>query len=273
MGDFNIDLKAHTNNKWLNLINLFDLTQLVTEPTRVTETTDTLIDHVYTTHPENIVRCFTSTLSLSDHFPICFTRKVNSKLLKDKHTKSTYRSYKHFDENKFISIISIANDLDAFAADKSCIDEDLNIWYSFLLKHLNNHAPIKSKRVKSKRLPDWFTPDIIQMQYLRDKTKRLKQWSDHRKYRNKTKQLIRQAKRKYFSKSITNSKDTKSLWKHLRDVNNGGKTASSNLPEKLIIGNETITESEAVASKLNKYFASVAELLNEKNIIRKFIRL
>ena len=53
MGDINIDLKAHTNNKWLNLINLFDLTQLVTEPTRVTETTDTLIDHVYTTHPEN----------------------------------------------------------------------------------------------------------------------------------------------------------------------------------------------------------------------------
>ena len=101
------------------------------------------------------------------------------------------------------------------------------------------------------------------MQSLRDKTKRLKQWSDHRKYRNKTKQLIRQAKRKYFSNSITNSKDTKSLWKHLRDVNNGGKTASSNLPEKLIIGNETITESEAVASKLNKYFASVAELLNE----------
>ena len=101
------------------------------------------------------------------------------------------------------------------------------------------------------------------MQSLRDKTKRLKQWSDHRKYRNKTKQLIRQAKRKYFSNSLTNSKDTKSLWKHLRDVNNGGKTASSNLPETLIIGNETITESEAVASKLNKYFASVAELLNE----------
>ena len=143
------------------------------------------------------------------------------------------------------------------------VNEDLNIWYSFLLKHLNNHAPIKSKRVKSKRMPEWFTPDIIQMQSLPDKTKRLKQWSDHRKYRNKTKQLIRQAKRKYFSNSITNSKDTKSFWKHLRDVNNGGKTASSNLPEKLIIGNETITESEAVASKLNKYFASVAELLNE----------
>ena len=122
---------------------------------------------------------------------------TKSKLKASKrHTTTTYRSYKYFDENKFIS--DIANGLDAFAADKSSIDEDLNIWYSFLFKHLNNHAPIKSKRVKSKRMPDWFTPDIIQMQSLRDKTKRLKQWSDHRKYRNKTKQLIRQAKRKYF---------------------------------------------------------------------------
>ena len=88
--------------------------------------------------------------------------------------------------------------------------------------------------------------------------------SNHHFLSNKTKQLIRQAKCKYFSNSITNSKDTKSLWNHLGDVNNGGKTASSNSPEKLIIGNETITESEAVVSKLNKYFASVAKLLNEK---------
>ena len=81
--------------------------RFITEPTRVTETTDTLIDHVYTTHPENIVRCFTSSLSLSDHFPICFTRKVNSKLLKDKHTTTSYRSYKHFDEMKLAKVLPI----------------------------------------------------------------------------------------------------------------------------------------------------------------------
>ena len=47
-------------------------------------------------------------------------------------------------------------------------------YLSLDILHMNNHAPIKSKRVKSQRMPDWFTPDIIQMQFLRDKTKTIK---------------------------------------------------------------------------------------------------
>ena len=41
MGDFNIDLIPCTNNKWSNLLQLFDLSQLVREPTRVTESSAT----------------------------------------------------------------------------------------------------------------------------------------------------------------------------------------------------------------------------------------
>ena len=33
MGDFNIDFNSCTNNKWLNFLQLFDLSQLVSEPT------------------------------------------------------------------------------------------------------------------------------------------------------------------------------------------------------------------------------------------------
>ena len=51
MGDFNIDLKVCTNTKWLSLINLFDLTQLVTELNRITHTSATLINHVYASIP------------------------------------------------------------------------------------------------------------------------------------------------------------------------------------------------------------------------------
>lgn len=87
-------------------------------------------------------------------------------------------------------------------------------------------------------MPDWFTPDITHMQNIRDKSKRLKQWKDYKRYRNKTKQLIRQAKREYFSNCKGYSKDSKDIWKHLRNVNNGINAASSNLREELIIENE-----------------------------------
>ena len=47
MGDINIDLHICSNNKWLHLIQLFDLTQLVTDFTRITSSTATIIYRSY----------------------------------------------------------------------------------------------------------------------------------------------------------------------------------------------------------------------------------
>ena len=261
MGDFNIDLNTSTNNKWIHLIQLFDLSQLVTEPTRVTETTATIIDHIYVSNPENISNCFVSRLSISDHFPICFSRKVNHKLAKNKHTMNSYRSYKHFDETKFLADLSL--DLDNFEISyTNTVEDDLAAWSTTMTKHLNKHAPIKTKRVKTKRLPDWFTPEIRINQNLRDNCKHNKQWADYRKYRNKTRHLIRTAKRKYFSESISKSKDSKYIWAHLRALNGDAKSSGKNLPDEIIINDQRITNSEDIAHKLNIYFTSVADILN-----------
>ena len=63
--------------------------------------------------------------------------------------------------------------------------------HGFLSFYLDKHAPLKNKRVKDKRLPDWFTPEITEMKRKRDTSKRLKQWDEYRKFGNKTRQLIR----------------------------------------------------------------------------------
>ena len=103
MGDFNIDCTSCINKKWQNLVQLFDLSQLVSEPTHITETTSTLIDHIYTTHQENITECFVAHYAISDHFPVCITRKVNKKISKKDHTTTTFRCFKHFDESAFLN--------------------------------------------------------------------------------------------------------------------------------------------------------------------------
>ena len=261
MGDFNIDYISCTNRKWLNLVQLFDLSQLVSEPTRVTQTSATIIDHVYTTNVENITECFISDFSISDHLPICVTRKINSRVSKSSHITTNYRCFKHFDETMFLN--DLENDLITFTANQSTVDEDFAVWHNIIMKHLNNHAPTKNKRVKCKRLPDWFSPEITHMQKRRDNAKKLKQWTDYKMYRNKTIQLIRQAKRKYFSDSVKNSKDSKTIWNHLRAVNNKKKTTLNNLPRELIMNGETITDSEDIAAKLNAYFSSIADILND----------
>ena len=264
MGDFNIDLHTCTNTKWLNMIQLFDLYQLITESTRITPTTSTLIDHVYTTAQANITESFVSDLSISDHLPVCVTRRVSSKISKKKeHISASYRSFKHFDEDLFLQ--ELTTDLETFHPHHLNVDDDFVLWFSLILKHLNIHAPIKTKRVKTKRLPYWFTPEIAEIQKRRDTSKRLKRWDDYPKFRNKTRQLIKQAKRKYFSESVNNCKDTKAIWKHLRAVTTGSKSSPSNLPSEIIINNERITGSENIASTLNKYFASVAEQFQDNN--------
>ena len=75
MGDFNVDFGINLNKQWHNLIELFNLTQFVSKPTPVTESSSTIIDHIYSTNPENIMESFVPSLSICDHFPICFTKK------------------------------------------------------------------------------------------------------------------------------------------------------------------------------------------------------
>lgn len=151
MGDFNLDISTNTNKKWLNLTELFDLSQLVSQPTRVTETTSTTIDHVYTSHPENISEVFVSNYSISDHFPVCFSRKVNIKISKSDHITTSYRSFKTFNEDAFINDLS--GDFSNFTINpQSDINDDLIVWYSIFLNHIDHHAPCKTKRVKSKKI-------------------------------------------------------------------------------------------------------------------------
>ena len=83
MGDINTDFQSCSNNKWLQLIQLFDFTQLVTDFTRITTSTATIIDHIYTSNPENVIQCFVSSCPFDvRHFLEQDTHCVNFRLEK-----------------------------------------------------------------------------------------------------------------------------------------------------------------------------------------------
>ena len=62
---------------------------------------------------------------------------------------------------------------------------------------LRQARPHKTQTGKIFFLPVWYVPEIGEARKLRDKFKRLNEWPEYKKYRNKTKNLIRKAKRKY----------------------------------------------------------------------------
>ena len=108
MGDINRDLlKNQINSVWSEYMECFGLIQLVSGATRVTNDSQTLIDHIYSNCPENVNSLDIPKIGLSDHFPVFFTRKMHVQPPKRKHYTISYRSFKTFDESKFVDDLKL----------------------------------------------------------------------------------------------------------------------------------------------------------------------
>ncbi len=80
MGDFNInweDKSTRTNLK--QITDSFDLKQLISGPTRITNSTKSQIDLIFTNRPERILKSCNMLTGLSDHNMILVTRKLTKK--------------------------------------------------------------------------------------------------------------------------------------------------------------------------------------------------
>ena len=124
LGDFNINLlhngknifgkKGHTSKlkslpsltkEYLDFGYSYSLEQLISVPTRITESTTTLIDHVLTNSPHKIIQSGVIEMSLSDHELIFCTRKTN-KLKSNKHNELNIRTTKSHTAENFIELLN-----------------------------------------------------------------------------------------------------------------------------------------------------------------------
>ena len=85
--------------------DLFTFKQRIQEPTRVSLTTSSLIDHIATKCPTYIVESGVLQVCLSDHYLVYCFRKLNAAHRKD-HKVIKTRSMKKFDETAFLTDVS-----------------------------------------------------------------------------------------------------------------------------------------------------------------------
>ena len=91
LGDTNCDFTKTDSDQQIdnnarhmaNVYGMFNLVQLVEEPTRVTLETATIIDHIATTSTRNIIEVGVHVISLSDHYVVYCIRKFNGAIKKD----------------------------------------------------------------------------------------------------------------------------------------------------------------------------------------------
>ena len=82
---------------------MYHLHQIITRPTRVTANSESLIDHIYVSDVNNVIKHCVPASACSHHYPVCLTwSRKGAKIPTAGHKVTTYRSFANFDENNFI---------------------------------------------------------------------------------------------------------------------------------------------------------------------------
>jgi hypothetical protein len=211
----------HPTNKLRSLFEIYQLTQLIDEATRITETSSTLIDHFVTNEPEKFSKCGVIYSGISDHSLIYAIRKININH-KFKENIIEIRNTKNINENKLDLKIQSWENVYFFADNSSSMWQ---IWKELFLQVLDKHAPLQSKKIKSKIQP-WITNHIKQMIITRDKLKRRaivtqleSDWENYKRARNETNTQLRLAKKEYYTNKIYfESQNPKAAWKTINSL-------------------------------------------------------
>ena len=273
LGDFNKDLSdADANREWLILTESLGLTQLVTEPTRVTAVSSTLIDHIYTNEDEHVSSTHVAHIQISDHYAIFCNRRISPVFKKDSHKSISYRSFKHFNDDMFLYDLMCVNWTDIESIND--IDSMINTWYSMFTEVVDKHAPVKTQRVKRNIQPDWLTSEILDSMRERDKCKKSGNLELYKTLRNKISSLIKESKEAtYKSKIDAGKNDPKSIWKIFKEFGASSKKNNNDKILGLNIDNEIVTDESVLAETFNDYFVNIASELKEPMTKPDFAKL
>ncbi len=269
IGDVNCDLLTDNpscyTKKMKEITDSFNMTQLIKEATRVTENSESLIDHIYTTCPGKITKSGVLHTGISDHsYVYAIMGKVRNTSVNE-HKYSTNRNFKHFDDVLFKSDMCKVNWCTITTHNN--INDAVNDFESKFAEVANRHAPLRKKRVRHTISP-WLTDDIVKAMRERDnvkkraiKAKSSQLWDEYRSLRNSVNIMIKRSKKNFINDEIQ-SKDPKKIWKGLRHIV-PGKTKDANVKSIMTETGEK-TSSYDVANVMNDYFANVGPNLAKK---------
>ena len=227
----------------------------------------TLIDHFITNEPDKISKFGVIHTGISDHSLIYGIRKTNI-CHKDNGNILEIRNMKKFNEEKFLCDLGMQSwDYVYFFADNP--NTMWEIWKDLFLQILDKHAPLQSKKIKSKSSP-WITSHLKHLIITRDNLKRKAvitkldtDWEKYKKARNETNTKLRQAKRDYFSIKISAEKQNpKAAWKTINTLL--GRHYQPSKVNELNINDMKFTKPKDIAEGFNTFFSNIGPNLAEE---------
>lgn len=237
-GDFNIDLLSDTaaSRHLNNLLESFGLTQYVTQPTRISKTSATLLDLVICTDSINVCDCDVLHDEIkSDHSLVKTNILIDSKT--EIVNKIRYRNFKKIDKMLFETELRRLPFENILLTNN--IDSKVSILTTLILQIFDTFAPIHSV-VLNKQSKPWITDNIKLLFKLRDnalrrfkRTKREAHWDYYKLLRNFTNRAVNNEKKAYLRYKLSNKTSPKLLYKELKKLNVYCRKSNSNIPDEL----------------------------------------
>lgn len=257
VGDFNIDLKTVStySKKIIDLFEFFGLNQLITEYTRVTQYSATLIDYLVT-NDENVLKHeVTDYFKISDHSNVLVHMPIKWNYNR-KSPKIMKRYFKYFNKLEFQFTVLDSN-WDSDSTDVNRLAED---FINILVRALDIHSPFKEiGSFGSFKVKVWFSEDLMNEIKNRDilfkiakKSNKEEDWNHYKLIRNRVTTKIRKETRQHYEQKIDQSRgDPKTMWKNLKELING---KSIRMPNSIKFEEGVKSSDEEIANSFNYYF-------------------
>ena len=213
MGDININTlsRSKISKDYLNLIRSEGFNPHIFEATRITETTQTCIDHIHS----NFASACTSgsiAVEIADHLPVFSV--VYDPAISPFPDRIEYRNFKKFNNITFKADLKREN-WELVLNSNDC-NESLSRFLHIFNRVSNKHAPLKILSIRNKSSKPWITSGLKKSMKTRDKL--YKKWllthdliwhTKYKLYRNNIVSINKYYRELYYNTVLTNSNNMK----------------------------------------------------------------
>ena len=280
-GDFNIDLVKYeyelNSQKLIDLTTRYSLIQVITKPTRVTDHSATLIDHIYTNQIYNMVSSGVITFDISDHLGTYITIALHEHLVTvlNKDSDGT-----QFNKVNAANLEKFQQLIENESWDEIKDETDTQLKYDKFIEIYSKHyetafpksAPTRRKNERNNPKP-WILPWLedacnrknkLYHDYIKEPTIQNKiKYEKMKKFVNKH---IKLAKNKYYESFFEkHSNNSRKQWQMLNSLLNRQRPKNSKI--KLKDENGAVTSKPTdVAEKFNTYPNKIRRILTKHGV-------
>ena len=276
LGDTNLDLLKYDSNdmvrRYFDLLQEHGFAPLISRPTRITNHSATLIDHIFTNSCTAVTKSGIITADITDHL----APYANIIIDRHKHCKRNYESipdtYREISEGNLDKFKQKISETDwnyigeIYGADEKYakFEEKYNEIYS-------DCFPVKTRTKKCRKIEQpWILPWLkcacdrknnLYWKFVKEPSVENEQI--YHKMKVFVAKHIRKAKAKYHADYFKRfSNDGRKQWQMISSLLNRGTKCKRDI-NKLLIGDETITDSKEIARKFNEFFCNIAQNLKD----------